>query len=174
MQKRIRQDTTWWGSYSTESWTKNLNMSIKMVFARPRTRRWEWEAENSQGFWHKNSSTNLSQTTWPCDNQQKKKRICWREDFAVPAEHRVKIKESEKKDKYLLLSKELKKKTVEHESDGDINCSWCAWSDPQKIGEVTKRLGNKRTSRDLTDNIIIRTAQNTEKCPGDLKLLDVA
>ncbi len=38
-------------------------------------------------------------------------------DFAVPADHRVKLKESEKKDKYLVQTRELKK-TVEHESDG--------------------------------------------------------
>ena len=31
-------------------------------------------------------------------------------DFAVPADHRVKLKENEKKDKYLDLLKELKKK----------------------------------------------------------------
>ena len=31
-------------------------------------------------------------------------------DFAVPADHRVKLKESEKKDKYLDLTSELKKK----------------------------------------------------------------
>ena len=30
--------------------------------------------------------------------------------FAVPADHRLKMKESEKKDKYLALAKELKKK----------------------------------------------------------------
>ena len=30
-------------------------------------------------------------------------------DFAVPADHRVKLKESEKKDKYLDLARELKK-----------------------------------------------------------------
>ena len=30
-------------------------------------------------------------------------------DFAVPADHRVKLKEIEKKDKYLDLSRELKK-----------------------------------------------------------------
>ena len=30
-------------------------------------------------------------------------------DFAVPADHRVKLKENEKKDKYLDLAKELKK-----------------------------------------------------------------
>ena len=37
-------------------------------------------------------------------------------DFAVPADHRVKSKESEKKDKYLDFTRELKK-TVKHESD---------------------------------------------------------
>ena len=30
-------------------------------------------------------------------------------DFAVPADHRIKLKESEKKDKYLVLARELKK-----------------------------------------------------------------
>ena len=30
-------------------------------------------------------------------------------DFAVPADHRIKLKESEKKDKYLDLARELKK-----------------------------------------------------------------
>ena len=30
---------------------------------------------------------------------KKKKRTCWIVDFAVPADHRVKLKENEKKDK---------------------------------------------------------------------------
>ena len=42
-------------------------------------------------------------------------------DFAVPADYRLKLKESEKKDKYLDLARELKKnkqtKTIEHEGD---------------------------------------------------------
>ena len=46
-------------------------------------------------------------------------------DFAVPADYRVKSKESEKKDKYLDLTWELKK-TVEHENDGYTNCNWCS------------------------------------------------
>ena len=37
------------------------------------------------------------------------KRICKIVDFAVPADHRIKLKESEKKDKYLDLVRELKK-----------------------------------------------------------------
>ena len=39
----------------------------------------------------------------------KKKRTCWIVDFAVPADHRVKLKENQKKDKYFDLDWELKK-----------------------------------------------------------------
>ena len=39
----------------------------------------------------------------------KKKRICKIVDFAVPADHRINLKESEKKDKYLDLARELKR-----------------------------------------------------------------
>ena len=39
----------------------------------------------------------------------KEKRICKIVDFAVPADHRINLKESEKKDKYLNLARELKK-----------------------------------------------------------------
>ena len=43
------------------------------------------------------------------NNKKKKKRICKIVDFAVLADHRVKLKESEKKDKYLDLVRELNK-----------------------------------------------------------------
>ena len=49
-------------------------------------------------------SPNLGLTTGPYNNQQKKKRTCRIVDFAVSADHRVKLKESEKKDKYLDLA----------------------------------------------------------------------
>ena len=39
----------------------------------------------------------------------KKRRTCKIVDFAVPADHRIKLKECEKKDKYLDLASELKK-----------------------------------------------------------------
>ena len=42
-------------------------------------------------------------------DQQKKKRICKIVDFAVPADHRIKLKECEKRDKYLDLAREWKK-----------------------------------------------------------------
>ena len=42
-------------------------------------------------------------------NKKRKKRLCKIVDFAVPAYHRINLKESEKKDKYLDLASELKK-----------------------------------------------------------------
>ena len=43
-------------------------------------------------------------------------------DLAIPADHRVKQKETKKGDEYLDLAKEPKK-TIEQESDGDTNCN---------------------------------------------------
>ena len=76
-----------------------------------------------------NRSPNLGQMTRPYNNQQKKKKkkkkkICKIVDLAVPADHIIKLKECEKRDKYLDLAKELKK-TMEHESDDRTNCDWC-------------------------------------------------
>ena len=42
-------------------------------------------------------------------DNNKKKRICKIVDFAIPADHRINLKESEKKDMYLDLARELKK-----------------------------------------------------------------
>ena len=39
----------------------------------------------------------------------KKKKICKIVDLSVPADHRIKLKECEKRDKYLDLARELKK-----------------------------------------------------------------
>ena len=47
-------------------------------------------------------------------------------DFAVLADHRIKLKECEKKDKYLGLAKELKK-SMDQEGDNYTNCDWCFW-----------------------------------------------
>ena len=78
----------------------------------------------------------------------KKKRAGRIVDFAVPADYRVKLKESEKKDKYLDLVKQLKKKnkkkttTAEHERDVYTNCNWCSWYSHQKINKETGGAGN--------------------------------
>ncbi len=62
------------------------------------------------GLWYTNESPNLGPKTRPYYIQQKKKKkkICKIVDFAVPADHRIKLKECEKKYKYLDLARELK------------------------------------------------------------------
>ena len=60
------------------------------------------------GLWHTHGSPNLGQKIRPYNNQQEKK-ISKIVDFAVPADHRIKLKECEKKDKYLDLTRELRK-----------------------------------------------------------------
>ena len=105
--------------------------------------------------------------------KRKKRRTCQIVDFAVSANHRVNLKESEKIDKYLDLARELKK-TIEYVSDGDTNCNWCAQYCHQRISRGTGELGNKRTSGDHPNYSIIKISQNNEKSSGDLRRLTVA
>ena len=61
-------------------------------------------------LWHTHGSPNLGQKTRPYNNNNNNnKRTCKIVDFAVQADHRIKLKEWEKKDKYLDLARELKK-----------------------------------------------------------------
>ena len=69
----------------------------------------ENDTQTPMGLWYTNGSPNLGQKTRPYNNQQQKKRICKIVDFAVPTNLRIKLKEFEKKDKYLDLARELKK-----------------------------------------------------------------
>ena len=102
----------------------------------------------------------------------KKKRTCKIVDFAVPGDYKIKLKECEKKDKYLDLARELKK----------------LWNMQVTIipivigafGTVTKGLlkeledlevgGRVETIENTT---LLRTVRNTEKSPGDLRRLAV-
>ena len=81
-------------------------------------------------------------------------------DFSVPADHRVKLKENEKRDKYLDLARELKK-TVKHE--GDTNCNWCTWNDLQGLSKRAGRVRNRRMSGDYPNYSIVEVGQNTEE-----------
>ena len=75
------------------------------------------------GHWHTDGSPNLGQKTRPNNNQQKR-RTCKIVNFVVLADHRIKLKEYEKKDKYLDLARELKK-TMKHNGDNYTNCDCC-------------------------------------------------
>ena len=114
------------------------------------------------------------------NNNKKRKRkkiICKIVDPVVPIDYRIKLKECEKKDKYLDLAKELKK----------------LWNMKVTIvpivigafGTITKGLlkgladleagglGSWRTSRDCPNDSITENGQNTEKSHGDLRRLAV-
>ena len=69
------------------------------------------ENEPHKLLWDYNIQTDhLMPARWPdLIIINEKKRICKIVDFAVPADHRINLKESEKKDKYLDLARELKK-----------------------------------------------------------------
>ena len=96
------------------------------------------------------------------NNQQQKKRTCRIVDFADPADHRVKLKEIEKRDKYLNL-------TMEHENDDETNYNWCSQYSHQKFDTRTGGLGNNGTGGDWPNYSIVEIGQNTEKSPGDLR-----
>ena len=77
------------------------------------------------GLSHADGSPNLDPKTKP-NNYQQKKRTCNIVDFAVPADYGIKLKEYEKKDKYLDLARELKK----------------TWEDLQSLNPTKKPLVN--------------------------------
>ena len=89
----------------------------------------------------------------------------------VPADHRVKLKEREKKDKYLDLAWELKKMWNMKVTFIPIVIGI--------LGTVTKGLikGENdleiRTSGVYPNYCIIEIGQNTEKRPGDMRKLAV-
>ena len=82
-----------------------------MVYAHPRICPGEWHAQTFLGYWGTNGHL-ISTRRVDVIIINEKERICRIGDFVVPTDHRLKLKESEKRDKYLALAKELKK-TVE-------------------------------------------------------------
>ena len=91
-------------------------------------------------------------------------------DFAIPTDHRLKVKENEKKDKYLDLVGNWKK-NQELESDNYTNCDKFFCYSYEKFINGTGEQGNKITSGKHPINYIIENGQNTEKSPGDLRTL---
>ena len=79
-------------------------------------------------------------------------------DFAVPADHTVKIKESKKIHKYLELDRDLKqRKAVEHEGDCDRNKNCCCWNGPKSIGR--KEVEINRSLETILTTALLRSAR---------------
>ena len=135
----------------------------QIVYAQPRICPGEWHAQNPLGFWDTNGSPNLCQTTRPYNNQQKK-RTFKIVDFAVPAEHRVMVKESKRRISTRTLRGNWK--NLEHENEC-TNYNWCFSYCYQRISKRTRGLRNKKTIGDNPNCFII------EKSPGDLRRLVV-
>ena len=110
----------------------------QIVYAKARIRSGDWDTQTSLGFWDTSRSPNSSREPRPCDQRKKKERTCRIVDFSVSADHRVKIKGNENRDKYVDLARELK--SMKHEGDGNTNYIWCAWNDPWKLGHRTRRI----------------------------------
>ena len=96
-----------------------------MLYAKPSICPRKLHKYTPMGLSHGDGSPNLGQKTRLYNKQQQqKKRTCKIVDYAVPADPRIKLKESETKDKYLDFARELRK-TMEHEGDNYTNCDWC-------------------------------------------------
>ena len=102
----------------------------------------------------------------------KKKRTCKIVDFAVPADYRIKLKECEKKDKYLDLARELKKLWNMQVTIIPIVIG--------ALGTVTKGLlkgledlevGGRVETIQMT--ALLSTARILRRVPGDLRRLAV-
>ena len=63
---------------------------------------------NNPTLEHTDGSPNFGQKTRTYNNQQQKKKKRKEKLQIVPSDHRIKLKESEKKNKYLYLAREWK------------------------------------------------------------------
>ena len=90
-------------------------------------------------------------------------------DFAVPADHGIKVKECEKKDSYPDIARELKK-TMEHYGNNYINSDWYFWYSHQRIIEGTGGLGAWWTSGNHSNYNITENGQNNEKNPQGVNI----
>ena len=103
-------------------------------------------------------------------NKRKKKKTCRIVGFAVPADHRVKLKESEKKDKYLDLARELNQLWNMKETFIPIVIG--------ALRTVAKGLVLGQEELEIRGRVeIIQTdeiVKKTEKSPGDLRRLVVS
>ena len=76
--------------------------------------------------------------------KKKKKRV-----FAIPADHRLKMKEIEK---ILGSFKRAKKTDVKNESDSDAVIIRAKWKDLHGLGKKTREIENQRKNQDQPDH----------------------
>ena len=77
-------------------------------------------------------------------------------DSTVPVDYKVKPKESEKRNKFLDVTKKPQK-TMENEDDIDINCNWRSQYSLQRTGKGTGGFENKGTSGNQPNTALVRS-----------------
>ena len=100
----------------------------------------------------------------------KKKRTSKIVDLAIPSDHKIKLRECEKKGKFLDFARELKKLWNMQVTIIPIVIG--------VLGTVTKGLLKRLEDLEVggrvdTIQVLLRTARNTEKSPGGLRRLAV-
>ena len=76
-------------------------------------------------------------------------------DFAVPGDHRIKLKGGEYRDKSQNLAQVLKI-SKEYKGDSDTNCNFCTWNSHQRIG-ITGQVETIKIT------VIVRRGQETSE-----------
>ena len=64
--------------------------------------------------------------------------------------------EKKQKDRKIRESFPRNKAAVEHESDGDTNCSRYGWNPPQRFRKETGGTGNQKKNQDHTNQSIVK------------------
>ena len=82
-------------------------------------------------------------------------------DFAIPVDHKRKIKEIGKRKKYLHFTRELKKLSIEEMRAIPVVFG--------ALGKGTGRVGNRRTNRNHQEYSILNNGQNTEESSVKLR-----
>ena len=141
-----------------------------MVYAQPRICPGEWDAETPLGFWDTND--HLMSARWSdIIIIKKNERTCWIMDFAVPADHRVKLKNAKREISTSTLRGNWKK-NLRNMKVAIIPIIIGA------LGTVTKGLlqgledwEKNGTGGDCSNYRIVEFGQNTAKSPGYLRRL---
>ena len=94
-------------------------------------------------------------------------------DFAVAVDHRVKIKENEKRNKHLDFARERKKLRNMKVTVVPIVIS-ALGTIPKGLERGAGRVGNCRANQTHSNHSIIAVDQNTETIPGDLETSDTS
>ena len=101
----------------------------------------------------------------------KKKGTCQIVAFVVLVYNGVKIKESEKRNKYLDRTKDLKK-AMENVGYTDANCYLSFWNDHQRLVKGI-RFRKQRVNGDYPLYSLIKIGHNSDKSPADPRRLTV-